>query len=450
MMRRILDWLGRPGRKPRRNPEVAKVTEVAGFTNFGDFVLRAVENERKTFDMQIAARKAGLPYVLLAPAVPLPASASAGWFGGAPDLPADTPWPAHDGVPLLFACQIDLAALPADLWGGLGPRRGWLAVFFHPDEVICRVLHVDGPLQTRDGPPQKDASWARPLPSMAGGPIPDDLPRWPIVATRRVGDLPLHMRRRKGEVPDCPDPRDAEVRDLADPAYQPFDEMTLTALLDAVEETLERSPKTVEALLGMTLRDGDRAALLRMADGEKDAVARFDSIREELSPFERCFDRAEVEKKLPLIAALPAFKLTYRRDDGEGYVALDLVTSTIGASLKERRHPRWYYDYLAQLWLRAIHAYTRQADALPPALRARVETNGRFDALREQAGMGHAPSRHLYTPYGPDTANEVLLELPSSDLMGWAWGDLYSIALFIDRGDLARGDFDRVTCEISN
>ncbi|MFA5122490.1 DUF1963 domain-containing protein [Zavarzinia sp.] len=437
MIRRILERLGLSGRKRRPTP-------------FDEIVVRMVENEIETFERQIAAREAGTPYVLLAPAVPLPASSPAGWFGGAPDLPEDVPWPDHDGEPLRFACQIDLAALPADLWGGLGPRHGWLAVFFHPDDVICRVLHVDGAVQTREGPPQKDASWFQPRPSQAGGPVPDYSPRWPIVATCRTGDLPPHLMRRKGYVPDCPDPREAEIPDLTDPAYQPFDAATLTALLEAVGKDIDKDRRTILALLAKTLRDGDRTTLFRMQDASRDAATQFAAIRAELSPFEQRFDLTEVRRRVPLIAALPAFRVTYQDNDKEGYAALDLATRTIAAALKEGRRPLWYFDYRAQLHRDAIHAYTRRPEALPEALRAHMEAIWRFDALHEQAGMGHAPCRHLYTPYGQDTPNELLLELPSSELVGWAWGDLYSIALFIDRGDLARGNFDDVTCEISN
>jgi len=33
--------------------------------------------------------------------------------------------------------------------------------------------------------------------------------------------------------------------------------------------------------------------------------------------------------------------------------------------------------------------------------------------------MGHAPMSHSYTEHGPDSANEVLQELPTSELTGW-------------------------------
>ena len=68
----------------------------------------------------------------------------------------------------------------------------------------------------------------------------------------------------------------------------------------------------------------------------------------------------------------------------------------------------------------------------------------------KEARWGTPPLGHLYTPHGPSTENAVLLELPTSDLVNWIWGDVYSIVLFINRDALARGDFDRVTAEITN
>ena len=120
---------------------------------------RILENEAATQKMRLEAEASRQPYVLLRPSVPLPARDIAGWFGGAPLLPDHVAWPEIDGEPLRFACQIDLSALPANIWSGLGPRRGWLAFFLHPENPKPRVLQVDGDLRPRQGPAQSDASW---------------------------------------------------------------------------------------------------------------------------------------------------------------------------------------------------------------------------------------------------------------------------------------------------
>ena len=49
------------------------------------------------------------------------------WLGGLPKMPAGTEWPrAKPKKPLHFVAQLDCASLPQELWGGLGPREGWL------------------------------------------------------------------------------------------------------------------------------------------------------------------------------------------------------------------------------------------------------------------------------------------------------------------------------------
>lgn len=72
------------------------------------------------------------------------------WIGGLPQMPAGTEWPrAKPRKPLHFVAQLDCTALPPELWGGLGPRTGWLLLFVDFEAIdeesrrpIARVLHV--------------------------------------------------------------------------------------------------------------------------------------------------------------------------------------------------------------------------------------------------------------------------------------------------------------------
>ena len=99
--------------------------------------------------------------------VPLAAGEdSRSWLGGCPHLPDPFSWPQRDGKPLHFVGQIDCAALPRDIWGGLGPRTGWLAFFVGMGERICaEVVHAPqlGPKRT---PPAQSRFYF--LPSMLG------------------------------------------------------------------------------------------------------------------------------------------------------------------------------------------------------------------------------------------------------------------------------------------
>ncbi len=83
--------------------------------------------------------------------VPLPSTGFSGsYFGGKPTLPDDVEWPSFDGEPMLFLGQINCIELPELIWGGVGPRNGWLLFFLQytvsdgGHNLQCKVLHVDG------------------------------------------------------------------------------------------------------------------------------------------------------------------------------------------------------------------------------------------------------------------------------------------------------------------
>jgi hypothetical protein len=78
------------------------------------------------------------------------------WLGGLPMLPDDVAWPRSISSeypergerPLHFIAQICCADLPPALWGGLGPRHGWLLLFIDPNQGApeaadaFRILHT--------------------------------------------------------------------------------------------------------------------------------------------------------------------------------------------------------------------------------------------------------------------------------------------------------------------
>lgn len=108
--------------------------------------------------------------------------AGASRFGGAPDLPADFVWPVHEGRPLAFLAQLDLATLPA-VEGSDLPTRGSLAFFyevesmkwgFAPEDRGCaHVAWLDGNPLVVTEPPRGCARFA----SCALAPAPSlDLP----------------------------------------------------------------------------------------------------------------------------------------------------------------------------------------------------------------------------------------------------------------------------------
>lgn len=82
------------------------------------------------------------------------------WLGGLPMMPETQNWPLDGaGKPLPFLAQVSCHDLPEQLWGGLGPRQGWLLLFLqthgmegeaeHPE---VQVLHVDALGPEREPP----------------------------------------------------------------------------------------------------------------------------------------------------------------------------------------------------------------------------------------------------------------------------------------------------------
>jgi len=122
------------------------------------------------------------------------------WLGGLPMMPDDVEWPRsvaperldEGEVPLHFIAQIACADYPEDLWGGVGPRSGWLLLFLNPhdsqgdDPRLFRVIHT-ADLGTERQPPED----LRPVESDDIGEseyrhfaTPDAIPstwrRWPV------------------------------------------------------------------------------------------------------------------------------------------------------------------------------------------------------------------------------------------------------------------------------
>lgn len=90
------------------------------------------------------------------------------WLGGLPMLPPHVAWPTgpclehaeHGDTPLHFVAQIACEDLPEALWGGLGPRAGWLVFFLNAQEFdyrenprATRVIHIDALGPERAPPP---------------------------------------------------------------------------------------------------------------------------------------------------------------------------------------------------------------------------------------------------------------------------------------------------------
>ena len=201
------------------------------------------------------------------------------WFGGRPMMPDNVPWPKSNSlehpqrgeIPLHFFAQISCAELPEELWGGLGPRTGWLLFFIDPNAGDldgrtegCRVIHTRALGSERDAPrelgPVHDGTYAGPhYGHLEGtGEVPNCWRRWPVdcvtVPNRVV---------REGEVLRVAPDRFAHVlyagKEVSDaerpPVPDPFTARMALAVLTSIETRLAKQPlkpdlpqKVLEAL----------------------------------------------------------------------------------------------------------------------------------------------------------------------------------------------------------
>ncbi|WP_299653440.1 DUF1963 domain-containing protein [uncultured Tateyamaria sp.] len=75
------------------------------------------------------------------------------WIGGVPELPDDIAWPVTDGKAAMFLAQIAITDLPKNIFGGLGPKSGWLLFFLAPgDWGGIQVIHIEQRGAPRDYP----------------------------------------------------------------------------------------------------------------------------------------------------------------------------------------------------------------------------------------------------------------------------------------------------------
>lgn len=441
------------------------------------------------------ARGAGPVAVRLVLQIPPRADeARTSWLGGRPRLDPGARWPEIREVPGDFLGQIACADLPRELWDGLGPRRGSLAFFIHPRDGDVAVVPVaeDGDAIDPPFPPGEDGSFFAP----AGGLRFGDLmpfarhafPEWPVdlVAVRPGDPDPRGEEGEGGESEGGEDEGiaqrlDRSGYDIADAGFHPFDWDMMRAMVDILAMRIERLWRDVDgaAPIDTQLASVERR-LAKHDAGDKDALGRegLVAMRETLEALHAATAaartanqdaRARAEEivavvrdsadRLPftasdaaaVMAALRAIRWTKvnRKPDPEGRPGAERIES-LDLALTEHHPdaPLWVHDYLSIWFDHAKHAYAAAPDALSDAARARFEPWARDLAAREMPSIGHIPFRYVHDY--DEESHATLLELPSSGLMSWTFGDADHLVLTIRKADLATGRWDRPLVQLSH
>ncbi len=323
------------------------------------------------------------------------------WLGGCPHLPEGTGWPEIAGQPAQFLGQVDCRRLPAGIWRGQGPRSGSL-VFFRADQLgngawPVRVMHVEGPVVPIRGPEGERLH-----------------PRWPL----QVGGSGAGFAAERAADPDW---ALLHAVDLSNAAYQPFDWASAGLLLNRMKAMVGSCAKQ----LGTDSSDEDRAQLADTARRLADLAEAFMAVRGTVA--------FTGELRDLLMEGLDGLCLPEKSlDNGRGARASRPLT----------RHRCVTKAYFAPFERHCRLVFAADPETLPDAQRALFQPLWAHSALYETGSMGaDEPEAGGDSPDEGDAM--LLLELPSSELLGWTFGDARAFRIFVSAGDLSRGDLSR-------
>lgn len=384
------------------------------------------------------------------------------WLGGTPAMAEHIPWPEIDGRSANFLAQICCADLPADLWDGLGPRDGWLAFFIHPTDYAVHVLHLSEMGPWRQGPESLDIDgWSITLPYAKSHLMPIKAwPRWPVdLVSVRPGDPDPRREGRSEAIHEIY----RQGFDLVSPEHRPFDRATTLGMLEIAEARLVEHLAT-DQITPLKQQLDQALKSLEVAEAASEPPSYLGELRERAATLPALIE-ARTKGQPMFEAALARVRSLAGRINADQTQLSEHEIAAIMAELgrSEIIYPRvqqtpltvhngegsfWVWDFECLRLDRARHAYSTSPDALPPAMRGYFEAIWQDQAAHEMAGMGHIPFRYVHQF---DLDKDVtLLELPTSEQMGWMFGDVDNLVLTISKKDLAAGMFDAVRVQVSN
>ncbi|MTV16353.1 MULTISPECIES: DUF1963 domain-containing protein [Bradyrhizobium] len=428
--------------------------------------------------------------VRLVPQVPVRDREAVGWIGGGARLPAGLEWPTVGDSTFQLLVQLDCSRLPAGLWEGLGPRHGWLAIFLDPQSIEAKVLHFSDASEFRSSPPiLKDCSIA----GYDGRKRAEasnytwSFPRWPIdiVPVEHGRDDPYREGRSQ-----IGSQRYGTRHDIVTEQRWPFDWPTAQMMMDGALSAYEgrassnglpdflkpaalakarqaiidaeQAGTAADEVANMRINYDERCAMVAVAefnaknhatvvDRLRALKARIDAVAasEAFSSDAIGSVMAEMKAMMWMHSSVPpqyrdGKKLSGAERLAEGVQTLALPLTTHDPSAA----PKWVYDFETRLLEAAKPAYLRDPTALPAALVADCEEVWSDQAARDMLSMGHVPQKYIHRY---DQAEDVtLVEIPSSNLIGWQFGDVDNLVITISKADLSRGDFSKLLVQVTN
>lgn len=431
--------------------------------NLLEGVAGQVASERE----MVNANKRPKPFVRLVPQVPiLPGTSPRSWFGGTPSLPEGTAWPICDGKPAAFLAQIDCSSLPPDLWDGAGPSTGWLSFFLGMEEgyIAAKILHTRSPGAPVQPPGPIDFEWLdlSEITTMDWTALArKDVPKWPVdvVWVPSPEEDPLVREPVSGGRDG--DPRAVRYQTgfaLTEPGWKPFDWATTLLLLDTAVAHACSMIRRNQRQLATDINVLDQVLL----DSAKHPGTARERAEENVAWAKQRISAWETH--LPDVEALRAKTATEAEVEPFSEARVDALISRLAAmktpekdgaltrqafpTLSAPRVGGWLSDWAVLAQQHATYLYASDPRSLPVAWRAKVEEQAAFDAQYEMGAMRHVPDGYVHQ-FAMDS-EVTLLQLPTSHLMNWMWGDTYDLVLTISRADLERGEFGQVMAQITN
>ncbi len=433
-------------------------------------------------DAMIDARGNEACVVRLVPQLPIRDAANPrSWLGGGARLPAGMAWPQIDGTNANLIAQICLSDLPPDIWDGLGPRDGWLAILSHPESWDIRLLHLasaDVP-HVPPAPVGPAYCWTQidPRPGQIAH-LPRVWPQWPVdvVAVRQGDDDPHVEQEYQGH-----HARYAAGYDLRDPGLHPFDWPSLLALCDVLEAWMADQWKAHDPAKPSPLLDQLNNLQVRATDPElsADQRSRIERSITFLPELIAATDqaraanedtRARAEEIIAIVRETYAATEPFSANDAEAVVGAlgeinwvrvirenDPGFSDGAERVRMLRLPMTQHDKDATSWVYAYdqrHAdlakrvYCADPAKLPAPQRAEYEPRWREQAAAEMPSMGHIPMGYVHEFEEDDDV--TIIEIPTGHLVDWMFGDCHHLVLTMTKADLTAGAWDRVKVQISN
>lgn len=385
-----------------------------------DVVQSGKQNPRTPTKRQPAPKRARVEVII--PPVP-----SGSWLGGRPSLPSGLAWPTRDQKPATFIAQIALRDVPEGMWADHAPTDGWLVIFVDRGGNGAHLLHTTELGSERDFPPGYEnigvAHIYKDIPALQRlfGDPSQITARWPV----RI--LPEEAPSSDAERPDALDDQGKPLHqlwiskdevgfDLRDPDWAPFDVPLVQALLEKSLDLLTQAENLPQWLLDKKARDGE------------DLEERAAKIAELRVLFKDLLARAETVEQTAANSSEMAQALF------EPLLDLQWSKNAFLFSLSSSDTFEFYESYVR-------HQYAQDPALVPLSIRRKLEPYWKRQAEVEVGFIG-GDIREAFRHAGIDET-AVILDIPSSSLIGWEFGDASRLGVFLSEQDFSDRAFHK-------